>query len=39
MQNYAKLHRQTPERELYVFHTSREQLDVTERKWLGIKGI
>lgn len=39
MQDYARLHRQTPERELYVFHTSREQLDVIERKWLGIRGI
>jgi len=25
-------------RELYVFHTSRETLDITERRWLGIRG-
>jgi len=38
MKNYQQLHRQAPERELYVFHTSRETLDVTERRWLGIRG-
>ena len=37
LQKYAQFHRQTPERELYVFHTSREKLIVTERKWLGIR--
>jgi hypothetical protein len=34
---YADLHRDSPSRELYVFHTSRETLDVTERRWLGIR--
>lgn len=34
---YAELHREAPERELYVFHTSRETLDITERRWLGIR--
>jgi hypothetical protein len=37
LQKYAQFHRATPERELYVFHTSREKLFVTERKWLGIR--
>jgi hypothetical protein len=37
MQGYAQLHREAPERELYVFHTSRAELDVTERQWLGIR--
>lgn len=37
MQAYARLHRQAPERELYVFHTSRETLDLPERRWLGIQ--
>ena len=36
MDGYAQLHREAPERELYVFHTSREVLDVIERRWLGI---
>jgi hypothetical protein len=39
MQGYAQLHRGAPERELYVFHTSRAELDVTERQWLGIRGL
>jgi gamma-glutamylcysteine synthetase len=39
MQSYTQLHREAPERELYVFHTSREVLDVTERQWLGIRGL
>jgi len=38
LQKYAQVHREKPERELYVFHTSRETLQVTERKWLGIRG-
>ena len=34
---YAQLQREAPARELYVFHTSRENLDVLERRWLGIR--
>ena len=37
MKHYTRLHREAPERELYVFHTSRETLDITERQWLGIR--
>jgi hypothetical protein len=37
MQGYAKLHREAPERELYVFHTSRAKLDIIERAWLGLR--
>jgi len=39
MQSYAQLHHQEPNRELYVLHTDRENLDITERKWIGIRGI
>lgn len=39
LKNYSYLHHESPERELYVFHTSRETLDITERKWLGIRGL
>ena len=35
MKRYAELHRQAPERELYVLHTDRSQLDIAERHWLG----
>ena len=38
MKGYIQLHRDAPERELYVFHTNREELDITERRWLGIRG-
>jgi len=38
MKSYTQLHREAPERELYVFHTSREILDILERTWLGIRG-
>lgn len=34
---YAKLHRETPQRELYVFHTNRQELDILERNWFGVR--
>lgn len=37
LQSYRKLHQEHPEREYYFFHTSREQLDIRERQWLGIR--
>lgn len=37
LQDYARLHREAPERELYIFHTDREALDITERRWVGIR--
>lgn len=37
MQEYAQFHREAPQRELYVFHTGRETLDIIERTWLGIR--
>jgi hypothetical protein len=39
LKSYQQLHHEAPERELYVFYTSRETLDVTERRWLGIRGL
>jgi hypothetical protein len=39
MQHYAQLHHEAPQRELYVFHTSRETLDIPERSWLGVRGV
>ncbi len=38
MKSYTQLHQEAPNRELYVFHTDRETLDITERRWLGIRG-
>ena len=37
LRKYAQFHERSPERELYVFHTSRERLNVTERMWLGVR--
>jgi hypothetical protein len=37
MKHYARLHHDAPTRELYVFHTGRETLEITERTWLGIR--
>jgi hypothetical protein len=37
MRTYLNLHRQAPERELYVLHTDRENLEITEQNWLGIR--
>ncbi|HAO22895.1 MAG TPA: hypothetical protein DCQ37_22065 [Desulfobacteraceae bacterium] len=39
MKSYSSLHKESPERELYVLHTAREELDISERNWLGIRGI
>jgi hypothetical protein len=38
LQHYRQLHREAPERELYVVHTDREQLEIIERTWLGVRG-
>jgi hypothetical protein len=37
LQRYNELHQLEPQRELYVLHTDREQLDIQERHWLGIR--
>ncbi|NUQ39486.1 MAG: hypothetical protein HUU23_17225 [Caldilineales bacterium] len=37
MQAYRRLHQLYPFREFYFVHTSREQLDIHERQWLGIR--
>lgn len=37
MKGYKELHHRVPDRELYVLHTDREDLDITEMNWLGIR--
>ncbi|WP_133511361.1 hypothetical protein [Candidatus Thiosymbion oneisti] len=37
MRDYTRMHRQCPDRELYVLHTSREEIEVEERRWLGFR--
>lgn len=34
---YRQLHESYPERELYFVHTSRPELTILERQWLGIR--
>ena len=38
MRDYQKRHRESPQRELLVLHTDREDLDISERRWLGVRG-
>lgn len=35
---YRCLHMEFPEREFYYVHTSRDELDIREKQWLGIRG-
>ena len=37
MQKYRAFHQQYPEREFYFVHTSRNELNIHERQWLGIR--
>jgi hypothetical protein len=37
LRDYARLHHAAPDRELYVAHTDRDELAITERRWLGIR--
>jgi len=37
MQSYQRLHREYPSREFYFVHTAREDLDIRERRWIGIR--
>lgn len=39
MNDYKRLKKESPEREMFVCHTSRGEIDITERQWLGIRGI
>lgn len=35
--HYLQLHRKYRERELYVVHTSRPELDIIEQRWSGVR--
>ena len=37
MQRYRHLHQEYPQREFYFVHTSRDELDIRERQWHGIR--
>jgi hypothetical protein len=38
LQIYKEMHHQHPEREFYFVHTSRADLNIEERHWVGIRG-
>jgi hypothetical protein len=38
-QTYAQIHRDEPEREMFVFHTDREDLDITIKRWIELRGV
>ncbi|SET22415.1 hypothetical protein SAMN05216389_10747 [Oceanobacillus limi] len=37
-QEYKKIHKQNPEKELYIFHTSKDNAEVIEQFFAGIRG-
>lgn len=37
MRAYQELHRENPTRELYVLHTNRENPNIKEKKWVGVR--
>lgn len=39
MECYKQIRKKFPDREFYVLHTDRETLDISERKWLGVRGL
>ena len=39
MQRYGELRRQHPHREFCFVHTSKVELEIEERVWLGIRGL
>lgn len=38
MKEYTQLHHKMPDRELYVLHTDKKFIEISERRWLGIRG-
>ena len=37
LQAYGRLHKKSPQRELYVLHTNKETLDIEQRFWFGVR--
>ena len=37
MKAYQEIHREDPNRELYVLHTSRKEPNIIEKKWVGVR--
>jgi hypothetical protein len=39
LRRHSELHKLKPSRELYFFHTSREELNIHEKKWAGLRKV
>jgi hypothetical protein len=39
MKSYKIFHREDPSREMYVLHTSREEPNIIEKKWVGVRRL
>ncbi len=37
MNAYQQMHKENPQKELYVLHTSRKEPNIMERKWVGVR--
>ena len=37
MKSYKELHKEYPQREFYYVHTNKEDLDIREKRWVGIR--
>jgi hypothetical protein len=37
MKAYRNIHKKDPGREMYVAHTKKQNLEIQERKWLGVR--
>lgn len=37
MKAYRELHKKNPARELYVLHTNRQNPNIIEKKWVGVR--
>lgn len=37
MRAYQVIHREDPNRELYVLHTNRKEPNIIEKKWVGVR--
>lgn len=37
LKKYVELHKRYKDREYYVIHTSREQLNFEEQRWMGVR--
>jgi hypothetical protein len=37
MKSYKELHKQYPQREFYYVNTNKDELDIREKSWIGIR--